>query len=314
MMNTLTTESIENKVYMIRGKQVMLDYDLAEIYGYEVKALNQQVKRNINRFPEDFMFQLNFDEIPDCSKSQIVTLNKSGNYRGYNIKKLPYAFTEQGIYMLATVLKGELAENQSIFIIRAFREMRHYINENRQFVTHEEISLLSCKLSSFETETRAELNAIHDEINMLSENFISNNDLKEFVIYKDHKFEADLAYIDIYSQARKSIFVIDDYVDTKTLQLLSHKKKNVEVILFTQNRNKTLTDAEINDFNKQYSSLIIKNNPDSHDRFIVIDYGTKSEKIFHCGHSSKDAGNKICAIMEFSDKTLLHPLIEEYLK
>ena len=106
--------------------------DKAELYGYEVKNLNQQVKRNIARFPEDFMFQLDREEVPEeCLKSQIVTLNENGNKRGLHIKKMPYAFTEQGIYMLATVLRGELAEQQSIFIMRAFREMRHYIRYNQ---------------------------------------------------------------------------------------------------------------------------------------------------------------------------------------
>ena len=113
MKNTtdlLTVESIRNYVYTIRGQQVMLDSDLSDIYGYELKAMNQQVKRNIERFPEDFMFQLKQEEIPsDYLKSQFVTLNESGNKRGLHIKKMPYAFTEQGIYMLATVLKGDLA-------------------------------------------------------------------------------------------------------------------------------------------------------------------------------------------------------------
>ena len=131
----LTVDKIQNWVYVIRGQQVMLDCDIAEIYGYEVKRLNEQVKRNITRFPEDFMFQLEKEEIPaECLKSQIATLNEIGNKRGLHIKKLPYAFTEQGIYMLATVLRGELAEQQSIFIMRAFREMRHYIKQNQKFV------------------------------------------------------------------------------------------------------------------------------------------------------------------------------------
>lgn len=136
----LTVDKIQNRVHVIRGQQVMLDYDLAEIYGYEVKALNQQVKRNISRFPEDFMFQLEKEEIPEeCLKSKIVTLNDCSsseeNVEGEILKsqivtsswggkrKRPYAFTEQGIYMLATVLRGELAEQQSIFIMRAFREI-----------------------------------------------------------------------------------------------------------------------------------------------------------------------------------------------
>ena len=118
----LTVDNLRNRVYVIRGQQVMLDYDLAEIYGYEVKRLNEQVKNNNSRFPNDFMFQLSKEEIPEAFlKSKISTLNEGGNKRGRHIKKMPYAFTEQGIYMLATVLRGELAEQQSIFIMRAFR-------------------------------------------------------------------------------------------------------------------------------------------------------------------------------------------------
>ena len=140
LAEVMSVENIQNRVYVIRGQQVMLDFDLAEIYGYEVKNLNQQVKRNIVRFPEDFMFQLTREEI-DFVKSQIV-ISRENNFfegQGGGRRTLPYAFTEQGIYMLATVLKGELAEQQSIFIMRAFREMRHYIKQNQQFVTQSEL-------------------------------------------------------------------------------------------------------------------------------------------------------------------------------
>ena len=136
----MTVDNICNRVYIIRGQQVMLDYDLAEIYGYEVKNLNQQVKRNIVRFPEDFMFQLTREEV-EYVKSQIV-ISRENNFfegQGGGRRTLPYAFIEQGIYMLATVLRGELAEQQSIFIMRAFREMRHYIKQNQQFVTQSEM-------------------------------------------------------------------------------------------------------------------------------------------------------------------------------
>ena len=150
----ITTDDIRSKVYIIRGQQVMLDKDLAEIYGYEVKRLNEQVKRNISRFPEDFMFQLNKEEIPEgFSKSQFATLNEKSNSQGSNIKKMPFAFTEQGIYMLATVLRGELAEQQSIFIMRTFREMRHYIKQNQQFVTRSEMELLSSKVTEISVQT-----------------------------------------------------------------------------------------------------------------------------------------------------------------
>ena len=128
----ITLENIQNRVFILRGQQVMLDYDLAEIYGYKVKNLNQQVKRNILRFPEDFMFQLTREEV-EFVKSQFVISRENNFFEGQEggRRTLPYAFTEQGIYMLATVLRGELAEQQSIFIMRAFREMRHYIKQNR---------------------------------------------------------------------------------------------------------------------------------------------------------------------------------------
>ena len=323
----MTVDNICNRVYVIRGQQVMLDYDLAELYGYEVKALNQQVKRNIDRFPEDFMFQLKKEEVPkEFSKSQIVTLNEKGDKRGTNIKKLPYAFTEQGIYMLATVLKGKLAEQQSIFIIRAFREMRHYIKQNQQFVTQSEIRLVTAKVSEISAQVagvvdwknRAEqkFDDIQRSIDTLNENFVSEKDLKNFVIYKGQKFEADAAYIDIYQQAKKSIYVVDDYVNTKTLQLLSQKQIGVEVILFTENghgKRGFLTTAVVNDFVQEYPSLRIKPNADCHDRLIVLDYNLPTEQAFHCGASSKDAGKKLCAINEISETGMIHPVIDKLL-
>ena len=323
----MTVDNIYNRVYVIRGQQVMLDCDLAEIYGYEVKALNQQVKRNIARFPEDFMFQLTTEEIPDDRlKSQFVTLNEKGNKRGLHIKKLPYAFTEQGIYMLATVLRGELAEQQSIFIMRAFREMRHYIKQNQQFVTQSEMCLVTAKVSDISVQvtgiadwkkkTEKDIVNIQKSIDTLNENFISDKDFKNFVIYKGQKFEADAAYIDIYQLATVSIYVVDDYVNTKTLQLLSQKKAGVEVILFTENghgRNGFLTPAVVNDFIDQYPPLRIKSNPECHDRWIVLDYGLPTEQAYHCGASSKDAGKKLCAINKIENTAMVQPIIERLL-
>ena len=235
----LTADNIYSRVYTIRGQQVMLDYDLAEIYGYEVKRLNEQVKRNSSRFPEDFMFQLEKEEIPKTFlKSQIATLNEQGNKRGLHVKKMPFAFTEQGIYMLATVLRGELAEQQSIFIMRTFREMRHYIKQNQQFVTQAELGLVTAKVSEISakvTELEEKQKQTGEKITALNENFITEKDIKNFVIYKGQKLEADAAYIEIYQQAKSSIYVVDDYMNVKTLQLLSQKKQDVEVILFTEN-------------------------------------------------------------------------------
>ena len=323
----MTVDNIYNRVYIIRGQQVMLDYDLAEIYGYEVRRLNEQVKRNIARFPEDFMFQLEKEEIPEnCLKSQFATLNENGNRRGLHIKKLPYAFTEQGIYMLATVLRGELAEQQSIFIMRAFREMRHYIKQNQQFVTQSEMKLVTARVSEisvqvagitdWKKETEKDIENIQRSIDTLNENFVSDKDFKNFVIYKGQKFEADVAYIDIYQQATTSIYVVDDYMNTKTLQLLSQKKQGVEVILFTENghgRNGFLTTTVVSDFASQYPPIRIKSNPDCHDRLIVIDYGLPTEQAYHCGASSKDAGKKLCAINKIENTTMIHPVMDRLL-
>lgn len=323
----MTIDDICNRVYVIRGQQVMLDYDLAEFYGYEVKALNQQVKRNIDRFPEDFMFQLKKEEVPkEFSKSQIVTLNEKGDKRGTNIKKMPYAFTEQGIYMLATVLKGQLAEQQSIFIMRAFREMRHYIKQNQQFVTPSELRLVTAKVSEisvqvagvvdWKNKSEDRFDNIQRSIDALSENFVLEKDFKNFVIYKGQKFEADAAYIDIYQQAKKSIYVVDNYVNTKTLQLLSQKQEGVEIVLFTENghgKKGFLSTAVVNDFLQQYPPLRIKPNADCHDRLIVLDYGEPTEQAYHCGASSKDAGKKLCAINIIIETSMIHPVIDKLL-
>ena len=315
----MTVDNICNRVYAIRGQQVMLDYDLAEIYGYEVKRLNEQVKRNITRFPEDFMFQLTTEE-DEILKSQIATSSWGGK------RKLPYAFTEQGIYMLATVLRGELAEQQSIFIMRAFREMRHYIKQNQQFVTQSEMRLVSARVSEISVQmsnmadrqkkTEQDMQVIQKSIDTLNENFVSDKDFKNFVIYKGQKFEADAAYIDIYQRARKSIYVVDDYVNTKTLQLLSQKQPGVEVVLFTENghgKRGFLTTAVVSDFSNQYPTLRIKPNPDCHDRLIVLDYGLPTEQAYHCGASSKDAGKKLCAINKIEKTGMIHPAIDSLL-
>ena len=323
----VTLDNICNRVYIIRGQQVMLDYDLAEIYGYEVKRLNEQVKRNIARFPEDFMFQLTKDEI-DFVKSQFATSRNYNMYEGQDggRRKAPYVFTEQGIYMLATVLRGELAEQQSIFIMRAFREMRHYIKQNQQFVTGTEMKLVTAKvseisvqvagISDWKKKTDNDIASIQKSIDTLNENFVSDKDLKNFVIYRGQKFEADVAYIDIYQQATTNIYVVDDYMNTKTLQLLSQKKQGVDVILFTENghgRKGFLTPAVVSDFVSQYPTLRIKSNPDCHDRWIVIDYNLPTEQAYHCGASSKDAGKKLCAINKIENTVMIHPVIDKLL-
>ena len=316
----ITTDAIRSKVYILRGQQVMLDQDLAEIYGYQVKNLNQQVKRNLTRFPEDFMFQLTKEEV-ELVKSQFVTSRNINYFEGQEggRRKLPYAFTEQGIYMLATVLRGELAEQQSIFIMRTFREMCHYISQNQQFVTRNEMELLTAKVGTItERQDRMDkkVEFIQKDVTILADNFITDKDKKDFVIYKGQKLEADIAYIEIYQQANKSIYVVDDYMNAKSLQHLSQKADGVEVVLFTENGKGGrgfLTNSLVKDFQNEYPTIRIKPNPDCHDRLIILDYGEKTELVYHCGASSKDAGKKLCAINQITETAIIHPVIDRLL-
>ena len=289
----------------------MLDADLAAIYGYEVKNLNRQVRRNIDRFPEDFMFQITKDEIEEL-RCQNVTANINPMSRS-----LPYVFTEQGIYMLATILKNEMAVQQSIVIMRAFKNMRHYLTENRQLASKEDLRRIELSLGAYKIETDKSISEIEKRIDDLNNNFISDTELKNLVIYKGQKFEADVAYIEIYQKAKKSIYLIDDYVNIKTLHQLSQKKTGVDVILFTENgrgRKGFLTASDVSDFQSQYPNLQIKPNPDCHDRFIILDYGLKTEQVYHCGASSKDAGKKVCAINKMENTAMVHPIVDALLK
>ena len=307
----MPVKNIGSLVYNLRGQQVMLDADLAAIYGYEVKNLNRQVRRNIDRFPEDFMFQITKDEIEEL-RCQNATANINPMSRS-----LPYVFTEQGIYMLATILKNEMAVQQSIVIMRAFKNMRHYLTENRQLASKEDLRRIELSLGAYKIETDKSISEIEKRIDDLSNNFISDTELKNLVIYKGQKFEADVAYIEIYQKAKKSIYLIDDYVNIKTLHQLSQKKTGVDVILFTENgrgRKEFLTTSDVSDFQSQYPNLQIKPNPDCHDRFIILDYGLKTEQVYHCGASSKDAGKKVCAINKMENTAMVHPIVDALLK
>lgn len=318
-MDVTITKEIKNMIYTIRGQQVMLDSDLAMLYGYTVKRLNEQVKRNIERFPKDFMFQLTLEEIREISRSQNATLKKNG--KGTNVKYAPYVFTEQGIYMLATVLKGEVAISQSIMIIRTFKEMRHYINENKQLMNNSNLLEISSTIIKHEQTiheieksmaTKGDIKEVKQDIQNIMNNFILNDRIKEFAFLKGDQFETDELFIKIYKEAKKSIYIIDDYVSIKTLSHLKHKNNNVDVIIFTKNKGgkDKLRKVEIDDFNKKYSKVELRDNNESHDRYIFIDYGTENEKIYHCGASIKDAGKKACFINEIRDCYLVYPLID----
>ena len=287
---------VQNLIYTIRGRQVMLDSDLAELYGYEVKRLNEQVKRNINRFPEDFMFQLTEEEIPERLKSQFATLNENGNRRGLHIKKLPYVFTEQGIYMLATVLRGELAEQQSIYIMRAFREMRHFLANNK--LMFERIKSIELKQLEYQKYSDEKFSEIFHYI-------ADHEESEQKIFFSGQIFDAFNLFTNIIRQAEREIVLIDGYVDVDTLNILSKKKAGVKTIVYTFPSAK-ITKKDVETFNAQYSELVVQRTTEFHDRFLILDGNIG----YHIGASIKDAGKKCFGINKIEDEVVIKELIK----
>ncbi|MDD7381692.1 MAG: ORF6N domain-containing protein [Bacillales bacterium] len=301
----LNEELIASKIYIIRGQKVMLDFELAEIYGYETKRFNEQVKNNIERFDEDFRFRLTkeeYDLILRSKKStaQIWTVGNKGGRTS-----LPYAFTEQGIYMLMTVLKGDLATKQSKTLIRLFKTMKDYLVENNNMLTQKDYLNLF-KLINNNSDRIKEL---EDEFKLFSKVINSH-----YLILNGERIEGDIAYQEIYRIANKSIYIIDDYIDIKTLQLLKSVKDDIEIMIFSDNKSRNnLNSNFINDFinDTGFNIQFKKNNNRFHDRYIIIDFDTESETIFHCGASSKDAGKRITTITRIEEQNLYKDLIKE---
>ena len=304
----LTNETISSMIYEIRGQKVMLDFDLARIYGYSTRDFNNQIKRNLERFDSDFRFQLSDEErrtILRCKKS---TANPLSSKRRYN----PYAFTEQGIYMLMTVLKGELAVKQSKVLIRLFKQMKDYIATSNNLLNANEILKLSHQVSN----NTSRLDIIEDKLGIVMDGFVDFSKLSHILIMDGERIESDLAYQSIYKQATSSIIVIDDYIDIKTLQLLKTASSNVEVTIFTDNKGKnSVTKQFVDDFVLDTGINIVfkRNNGRFHDRYIFIDYNHENETIYHCGTSSKDSGNKITTIMKIDVKEPYHQIISDIL-
>ena len=318
---------LKSRIYTIRGLKVMLDADLAEIYGYSTKVFNQQVKNNIEKFDEDFRFQLTSEEINvlsrckictlniesennEPSRSKFLTLNKGS--RGSNIKYAPYAFTEQGIYMLMTVLKGERATAQSKALIRLFKQMKDYIvAENRNLLGYDGIAQIAVQT---ERNTK-DIAVIQSDLQKVMENFVDPSTFKHFLILNGQKLDADVAYTQIYGMAKKSITIIDDYVGVKTLDLLRGIARGVSVTIYSdENGYESLTEQIQKDFLKARPDIKFdkkKTKEKFHDRYIFLDYGLKGEKLFHCGASSKDAGNKITTIMQIENTEIYHVLMEK---
>lgn len=330
----ISGENLRDKIYEIRGEKVMLDFDLAKIYGYTTSAFNQQVKNNIEKFDEDFMFRLTRAELDILVRCKnLISKNLISKDGRGGSRHLPYAFTEQGIYMLMTVLKGELATRQSKTLIRTFRAMKDFIIENREALEQkEQIKMLmqvtehsrlivensqqlaehSGRMMNLENE----MNKVEDKIDDMSQkinNAVMRSELapvlldfkelpekREYLIWNGQPMRAKETYLEIFSKAKKSVTVIDNYIDIRTLRLMGQTKKQVRLVVLSDNLGGGLHVSDYKDFAKEFPDKEIefyKTNGAMHDRFVIID----DEKVFHCGSSVKDAGNRLTMIMELND-------------
>ena len=327
-------DDLKSKIYIIRGVQVMLDYDLAKIYGYETKTFNQQVKNNIEKFEDDFRFQLTKKEYEYVLRSKILTSKFSETHSEsimydnsivlrskFSTSKpekrggrqyLPYAFTEQGIYMLMTVLKGEIAVDQSKKLIRLFKQMKDFIVQLNDMLPAAEVKALSIQTQR-NTEDIRQIKQQVNDLTVVIQDFTEPNIKKDYLFFNGQTVEADIAYSKIYSQAKKTIHIIDNYIGLKTLVLLKSINKNVKVTIFSDNVNHNLHSTEFADFQKEYPNVNITLKSlggTYHDRYIFIDSETKNEIIFHCGGSSKDGGKRVTSITRVEDVMLYKNIIK----
>lgn len=330
-MKTVTAQTIESKIFTIRNVQVMLDKDLAELYGVETKRINEQVKRNIERFPEEFCFQLTKEEVESLrsqivtlssmnetlrsqnatsntenepSRSQIATLNTENSFLGSQIvtskkenrggsRYLPYAFTEQGVAMLSSILKSEVAVKVSIQIMNAFVQMRHFLAANGSLFAR----LDSVEKQQIETEEKLNRNIvqIQEKLTVHEKNFekvfdaLEAADLpKQGVFCNGQIFDSYKFVSDLIRKAKTSIVLVDNYVDDTVLSMLDKRKSNVSATIYTQSISKQLT-LDLQKHNAQYAPIDMRVMTNFHDRFLFIDEKT----IYHIGASIKDLGRKV---------------------
>lgn len=287
---------IENLIYEIRGKQVMLDSDLAKLYHCTngTKTINLAVKRNIERFPDDFYFRLTKEEYDYILRFQNETLElRQGKYSKY----LPYVFTEQGVAMLSSVLRTKIASKVSVDIMRAFVSMRKYISNE----------LLEQKyINNLVLKNNDKLLELDERVLLLQESFdkLQNRELVNEIYFNGQIYDAYSKILDIMSKAKEKIIIIDNYADKTVLDMISRMK--VEVLLITKSDG-LLTKIDVEKYNKQYNNLTIKYDNTFHDRYIILD----NYLVYHCGSSINHIGNKTFSINVLQEKEIVQLLIDK---
>ncbi len=285
-MNRLVkTENIENNIFTIRGKQVMIDRDLAQLYQVPTKRLNEQVKRNIKRFPESFRFQLTNAEkdelVANCDRFKTLK-HSSVN---------PYAFTEQGVAMLSAVLHSDIAVEVSIKIMEAFARMRKFIIANANILHR--LKDIEKQQILYQNETNQKFTQIFKALED------KNIKPKQGIFFDGQIFDAYKFVSDLIRSAKKSIVLIDNYIDDTVLTLFAKRKKNIKVTIYTKNISKQLA-LDLKKFNSQYEPIAIKKIKNIHDRFLIID----NSIIYHFGASLKDLGKKLFAFSKFDNNVI----------
>ncbi|MBN2571155.1 MAG: ORF6N domain-containing protein [Ignavibacteriales bacterium] len=284
--------AIQQKIFTIRGEQVMVDRDLAELYKVPTKRLNEQVKRNLERFPEKFRFQLNSGE-----KTELVAnCDRFKNLKHSTVN--PYVFTEQGVAMLSAVLKSKIAVETSIRIIEAFVAMRKFIINNAQIF--QRIDTVERRQLKYEMTTDEKFEKVFDALQK------EKIEPRQGIFFDGQIFDAHKLVSDIIRKAEKSIVLIDNYIDDTVLNLFTKRKKNVTVTIYTTNISKAL-ETDIKKFNAQYQQIQVKEFKTSHDRFMIID----DKDVYHFGASLKDLGKKWFAFSKM-DKTAFELLSKIY--
>ena len=281
---------IQNMIYTIRGKQVMVDSDLATLYQVTTKRLNEQVRRNKNRFPSEFMFRLTAEEY-EYLRSHFATSSEDNAHGGR--RYMPYVFTEQGIAMLSAVLKSDIAVEVSVKIMNSFVGMRRFLISNQELFSQ----LDRIEIKQLETDRKFE-----EVFNYMA----ANTEIKQNIFYDGQIYDAFSFIVGLIQKAKKEIILIDNYVDINTLNILCKKNQGVDVVIVTAGKG-NLSAKDITKFNAQYPKLSVKTTKDFHDRFLILD---KTE-VYHIGASIKDAGKKSFGITKIEDKDLIQSLINK---